>query len=154
MFNFHSSVSSLFFSLPRPEQQGLLLYTTAESLQANQEDICWVFHKHQWKIAFSSFALLALFNEPWLFSHLLGSWSSVTCSHVPIHWTSIIPNEIPIQSGHNTCKKGKNWQVLTVHSCSLHTFTESMWGKSVTYKPWSWKLSNMLKCICMYNHIS
>ena len=66
-------------------------------------------------------------SHSWLFSTnhgscsgLLGLWSSVTCSHVPIHWASITSSEIPIKSGHNTCKKGKNRQLLTLLSCFLH----------------------------------
>ena len=84
--------------------------------------MCRVFHINQWKLVFSSFALLALFNQPLLLSYVLGSWSSVTCSHVPIHRASISPNKIPIQSGHNTGKKGKNRQLLTLLSCSFTTY--------------------------------
>ena len=45
----------------------------------------------------------------------------VTCSNVPLHQISIILNGIPIQSV-NTCKKGKNRQLLTLLSCSFTTY--------------------------------
>ena len=45
-----------------------------------------------------------------------------TCNHVPIHQASIRHKEIPIQSGHNTCKKGKNRKLLTLLSCFFTTY--------------------------------
>ena len=144
MFDFHGSVSSLFSSFAHPGQQGMLLYTTAQSLHTNLDDICWIFHTNQWKLVSSYFALLAVFNQPWLLSYLLGSWSSVTCSHVPIHGASNTPSEIPIQSGHNTCKRERTGSsLLSSIVPSLQTFTENLCSRFVTYKRSSWKLSNI-----------
>ena len=84
---------------------------------------------------------MALFNQPRLLSYLLGSWSSVTCSHVPIHWASITPNEIPIQSGHNTHKRERTGSsLLSSLVPSLDTFTENLCSKFVTYNIQTFKL--------------
>ena len=41
--------------------------------------------------SFLYFVFLVLSIQPWLLCHLLGFWSSVTCSYIPIHQASIIP---------------------------------------------------------------
>ena len=74
------------------------------------------------KTCFLLFHTLGSFQPTTALAYLQGSWFSVTCSHVPIHQASITPKEIPIQSGHNTHKKGKNRQLFTLPSCSFITY--------------------------------
>ena len=65
----------------------------------------------------------------WMFSNnhvsCTISWDHFPLSlagDIPIHRASMIPNGIPAQSGHNTWKKGKNRQLLTLLSCSFTTY--------------------------------
>ena len=121
MFDFHGSVSSLFSSFAHPGQQGMLLYTTAQSLHTNPDDICWVFHKPV-KTCFLIFCTLGSFQTTTalvLPPGILVLCYLQSCSHPR---ASNTPSEIPIQSGHNTCKKGKNRQLLILLSCSFTTY--------------------------------
>ena len=73
--------------------------------------------------SFLYFVFLVLSIQPWLLCHLLGFWSSVTCSYIPIHQASIIPSVIPIQSGPDTCKKraGSFFTLLLfIHPTCIH----------------------------------
>ena len=144
MFDFHGSVSSLFSSFAHPGQQGMLLYTTAQSLHTNPDDICRVFHINQWKLVSSYFAFLAFLNQPRLLSYLLGSWSSVTCSHVPIHGPQIHAVKFLCRVAIIHAERERTGSsLLSSIVPSLHTFTENLCSKFVTYKRSSWKLSNM-----------